>query len=66
MIKDLEIMCGDYIKKYEMLKQEQSSFKKIIDQLTAKNNSMKNVERGLKDQIKSLNLKVEELKINII
>ena len=59
-------MCGDYIKKCEMLKLEQSGYKKIIDQLTAKNNSMKNVERGLKDQIKSLNLKVEELKLNII
>ena len=59
-------MCGDYIKKYEILKLEQSGYKKIIDQLTAKNNSMKNVERGLKDQIKSLNLKVEELKLNII
>ena len=42
-------MCGEYIKKYELLKQEQSGFKKIIDQLTTKNNSMKNVERGLKD-----------------
>jgi hypothetical protein len=59
-------MCGDYIKKYEILKQETSGFKKIIDQLTAKNNSMKNVERGLKDQIKDLNLKIEELKFDFI